>query len=144
MCVCERERERERERMNMKKAAIFVGIIAAGLISLVACTEIKFEGDLDRSHIVSPLPYTYLEESSLPRSFNWGSVDGGGKSMLTRMLNQHIPQYCGSCWAHSSMSALADRIKIARNGIGTDINLSIQFLLNCGSFAGSCHGGSGK
>jgi cathepsin X len=40
------------------------------------------------------------------------------------------------------MSALADRIKIARNGIGTDINLSIQYILNCGSFAGSCHGGS--
>jgi cathepsin X len=129
--------------MNMKKNDIFVGIIAGGLISLVACTEIKFEGDLDRSHIVSPLPYIYLEESSLPKAFNWGSVDGG-KSMLTRMLNQHIPQYCGSCWAHSSMSALADRIKIARNGIGTDINLSIQFLLNCGSIAGSCHGGSGK
>ena len=44
--------------MNMKKTAIFVDIIAAGLISLVACIEIKFEGDLDRSHIVSPLPYT--------------------------------------------------------------------------------------
>lgn len=40
------------------------------------------------------------------------------------------------------MSALADRIKIARDGQGLDINLSIQFLLNCGSYAGSCHGGS--
>ena len=41
------------------------------------------------------------------------------------------------------MSALADRIKIARNGMGRDINLSIQFLLNFGgSSAGSCHGGS--
>lgn len=56
--------------------------------------------------------------------------------------NNHTNQYCGSCWAHSSMSALADRIKIARNGMGTDINLSIQYMLNCGSFAGSCHGGS--
>jgi cathepsin X len=39
------------------------------------------------------------------------------------------------------MSALADRIKIARAGKGIDINLSIQHMLNCGD-AGSCYGGS--
>ena len=55
---------------------------------------------------------------------------------------QHIPQYCGSCWAHGALSSLADRIKIARGGQGTDINLAIQFILNCGTeMAGSCHGG---
>ena len=103
-------------------------------------TEILFDGDEGLSHIVSPLPHTYIEEGALPKSFQWGDVDG--KSYLTHMLNQHIPQYCGACWAHSSMSALADRIKIARNATGRDINLSVQYLLNCGSSAGSCHGGS--
>ena len=50
--------------------------------------------------------------------------------------------YCGSCWAHATISALQDRIKIARKGEGHDINLSIQYLLNCGEgIAGSCHGG---
>ena len=45
--------------------------------------------------------------------------------------------------AHGAMSALADRIKIARCGEGDDINLSIQYILNCGTeVAGSCHGGS--
>jgi cathepsin X len=39
------------------------------------------------------------------------------------------------------MSALADRIKIARGAKGSDINLSIQHLLNCGN-AGTCYGGS--
>ena len=42
-----------------------------------------------------------------------------------------------------ALSALADRIKIARKGVGDDINLSIQYVLNCGSgVAGSCWGGS--
>lgn len=88
-----------------------------------------------------PLPYTYISMEELPKEFYWGDVDG--VSYLTHSLNQHIPMYCGSCWAHSSMSSLADRIKIARNATGDEINLSIQFLLNCGAnIAGSCHGGS--
>lgn len=95
---------------------------------------------------LSPLPITYIDPSDLPQSFSWNDVDG--KSYLTHMLNQHIPQYCGSCWAHSSMSSLADRIKIIQYfyennlQITDEINLSIQFLLNCGSEAGSCTGGS--
>jgi cathepsin X len=112
-----------------------------GLLALIGATELSFPGDRLKSHIVSPLPHTYLEKSALPKSFFWGNVSG--VSYLTHSLNQHIPQYCGACWAHSSMSVLADRIKIARNATGTEINLSIQFLLNCGgSSAGSCQGGS--
>lgn len=88
----------------------------------------------------SPLPHDYIDASDLPSAFNWGSING--VSYLTHSLNQHIPQYCGSCWAHGSLSALADRIKIARKGKGDDINLSIQFILNCGTeMAGSCYGG---
>jgi cathepsin X len=118
-----------------------IAVVMAGLLALASGTEISYPGDKLKSHIVSPLPYTYLEPSALPKSFFWGNVNG--KSYLTHSLNQHIPQYCGSCWAHSSMSALADRIKIARNAAGTEINLSIQYLLNCGgSSALSCQGGS--
>jgi cathepsin X len=88
----------------------------------------------------SPLPHTYLEASHLPDSFTWGDVNG--VSYLTHSLNQHLPQYCGSCWAHGALSSFADRIKIARLGKGDDINLSIQYILNCGAdMAGSCHGG---
>ena len=77
--------------------------------------------------------------ATLPDTFQWG--DHNGVNFLTKNLNQHIPQYCGSCWAHGALSALADRIKIARNAEGIDINLSVQHVLNCGN-AGSCHGGN--
>ena len=113
-----------------------------------------------------PLPFTYIHAKDLPEAFSWSNVNG--TSYLTRSLNQHIPQYCGSCWAHGAMSSLADRIKIARmtrkklsrrflqsagygsgdsvhvvEPDGPDISLSIQFILNCGKdIAGSCHGGN--
>ena len=75
---------------------------------------------------------------SVPQSFTWSNVDG--VNYLTKNLNQHIPVYCGSCWAHGSISSLADRIKIKRKAAYPDIQLSIQFLLNC-RLGGSCNGG---
>mmetsp|Transcript_81864 Transcript_81864/g.187335 ORF Transcript_81864/g.187335 Transcript_81864/m.187335 type:complete len:643 (+) Transcript_81864:79-2007(+) len=77
--------------------------------------------------------------AAYPADFTWCNKDG--VNFCTPMLNQHIPQYCGSCWAHGTTSALADRIKIARNATGVDIQLSVQHVLNCGD-AGSCNGGS--
>ena len=105
-------------------------------------SELLDDAGLSNDNYHSPLPISYIDPKELPDNFSWGNVDG--VSYLTRSLNQHIPQYCGSCWAHASLSALADRIKIARNANGDDINLSVQYILNCGQMAGSCHGGSMK
>ena len=75
----------------------------------------------------------------LPKEFTWSNVNG--INFLTKNLNQHIPVYCGSCALHGTMSALADRIKILRNASWPDINLSIQFLLNC-HMGATCMGGN--
>jgi len=115
---------------------------------------VHLAGHTMKNDSVKPLPHTYVDATELPDNFSWANVNG--TSYLTRMLNQHIPQYCGSCWAHGAISALQDRVKIARKaqasqageasgrvGGGPDVHLSIQYILNCASsVAGSCHGGS--
>jgi cathepsin X len=62
-------------------------------------------------------------------------------NLITNVFNQHIPQYCGSCWAHATTSVLSDRIKIARKGAWPDINISPQPLLSCDMTDLGCHGG---
>ena len=135
------------KRFGKMKSTLFLLAFALELITATtesrhdsAYTELLDDSDVE-SDYVSPLPIEYIDPDTLPESFHWGDVDG--KSYLTKSLNQHIPQYCGSCWAHASLSSLADRIKIARKAIGPDINLSVQYVLNCGAEdAGSCSGGS--
>ena len=79
----------------------------------------------------------HLED--LPEQVLWNQKDG--TNFLTNVFNQHVPTYCGSCWAHAATSALSDRIKIAREAAWPDINISPQPLISCESPDMGCHGG---
>jgi cathepsin X len=119
-------------------SAVFTHSHAKRKSELLSQEEVESRGFTWRGNHTES--HMWLEaSSSYPDSFTWCNKDGVNYCTISR--NQHIPHYCGSCWAHGTMSALADRIKIARKGLGIDINPSIQHLLNCGN-AGSCYGGS--
>eukprot|EP01105_Mastigella_eilhardi_P018624 TRINITY_DN4324_c0_g1_i14.p1 TRINITY_DN4324_c0_g1~~TRINITY_DN4324_c0_g1_i14.p1 ORF type:complete len:335 (+),score=57.52 TRINITY_DN4324_c0_g1_i14:165-1169(+) len=91
--------------------------------------------------IASPLPHTLLGLEALPAAWDWR--DAGGINYAGPVLNQHIPRYCGACWAFAAVSALSDRFAIA-NGARwpSPFVLSPQVLLNCDGQCGTCDGGS--
>jgi len=106
---------------------------------LLPRAEVEKLGVEWRGNATHQSSHELLDAAEYPSDFSWCNKDG--KSYCTMSRNQHIPQYCGSCWAHGAISALGDRIKIARNAQGIDINLAVQHLLNCGG-VGTCKGGS--
>nr|QBH22549.1 cathepsin 31 [Philasterides dicentrarchi] len=83
--------------------------------------------------------YKLLSKEELPETWEWSNING--TNFLTLGRNQHIPEYCGSCWAFSATSAVSDRIKIMRNAQWPDISISPQVLLSCSNKDDGCHGG---
>ena len=94
---------------------------------------------LNKEKIVKPRAHEMLRVADLPADHGWRNING--TNYLTESRNQHIPQYCGSCWAFGTLSSLNDRLKIANKGAYPEVILAPQVLINCGG-GGSCEGGN--
>ena len=103
---------------------MYISIACIFLITLVSTTTLTEEFV---SLVKTKIPSLAYDE--LPKNYWWGNVNG--TNYLTLQRNQHIPQYCGSCWAFAVTSSLSDRIKILRKATWPDINLAPQVLLSC-------------
>jgi len=120
-----------------------IGLLIYGL-SLVSGQGLVRRPENDGlQRVLSPVPVV----GEVPDEFDWGNVadeQGRRRNFLTTARNQHIPVYCGSCWAHGSTSALSDRIKIRRKGAFPDVNLAPQVLISCDMQDNGCHGGDAR
>lgn len=114
-------------------------VVSLILLTLSSAIELGcFLKSEERSHLkLTELPIK--PKSQLPASLDWSNYNN--TNFLTIAKNQHIPQYCGACWAFGSTSAMSDRIKIMRNATWPDVNLSPQELVSCEQRDLGCHGG---
>ncbi len=125
--------------MIKSKVACFVLLV---VFTAVACSYISEPCDFKIENFQSG--YTWKPnpiQGDLPKNWHWGNVNG--TNFLTQMRNQHIPHYCGGCWAFGTTSAISDRISIMRGGKWPEINISPQVLLSCNTKNNGCHGGAG-
>ncbi|KAM9985456.1 hypothetical protein ACTFIZ_008993 [Dictyostelium cf. discoideum] len=123
--------------MSTKSIVLFV-LLAVAIVSGAHQSCVK-RVNAPTSIIKSPIPSEYIDEDTLPTQYDWRNISGSSYITITR--NQHLPQYCGSCWAHGTTSALGDRIKIGRKGTFPEVVLAPQVLLNCAGPDNTCDGG---
>ncbi|GBF97326.1 cathepsin Z [Raphidocelis subcapitata] len=133
-------------RASLALLALLAALLAAPAPAHAGCYRGRPRPTRLRSELyMNHAPAKRLSLEEMPKEFTWSN--NKGVNYLTPSWNQHIPQYCGSCWAHGTLSMVQDRLKIRKLQSGDltpDVMLGRQTLLNCAAFHGmgqGCDGG---
>ena len=87
---------RKGDTTGRRMVSYCVGLfIAIGFTSTVVGSEVWSRAQEDaagilRERVLTPLPRDAIDADTLPASFTW--ADHNGQSLVTKSLNQHIPQ----------------------------------------------------
>jgi len=76
-----------------------------------------------------------VDAAALPSAFTWLTQNKACVGNVRSQLN------CGSCWAFSSTSTLADRACLSNSNLA-GVVLSPEQLVMCDTNDGGCNGGS--
>jgi cathepsin X len=98
-------------------------------------SENYFKGGEKRPAVMS---WDEVNPYTLPANYDWRNMNG--TNFLSWNKNQHIPEYCGSCWSQGTTSSIADRFNIKFGIKTTPVALSAQVIVNCHA-GGDCSGG---
>jgi len=109
------------------------------------CTQARWEDEKVAQLIKGKKPYKMISKvGDFPQNLDYSNYKN--TNVLSWVVNQHLPVYCGSCYAQAAVSSFADRINKMVVDKGSfepfgRVSLSVQHVLNCG--IGTCFvGGS--
>jgi len=129
----------------MRAVFNFAGLVAGSRNSHILRSAYNDLEDLQEGKILGANGFTDHEvdtSTQLPDTFS--------EPYPQSNMNQHIPQYCGSCWAVAVANSINSRMARQHRNKGGEIRVSIQTLLNCspafdkGNGIGSCMGGNSE
>ena len=124
----------------MRFSAVYLPFVSAGWETTRPGYDVGFKQSLDRKELLEEHGLRASDiYTDLPKTKDW-RMDADGKNLLTKLRNQHIPNYCGACWSFAATSAMSDRVNIL-SGRVRQTGLSMQVILNCDKYDDGCHGG---
>lgn len=109
---------------------LFITVIAIelSLQAFKTCYDHEAAQKMKKTLLISK----HFNEKQTRKTEQLTEFDWRKRHILSPIKNQHLPVYCGSCWAHAAASTMTDRLYIWRGNQYFDLfYLSVQEIISC-------------